>query len=165
MGKLVFEMVYMILYVGGKFGGGGYKVFGGFYGVGVFVVNVLLLILDVKVIWNGYVYYMDFECGKVKILMKIIGDVFDDVYGMVVYFVLDFDIFWEMIIYDINILMIWICEFVFLNKGLWIMIWDNCFDEFIEDDFFYEGGICYYVEYLDKNKIVLFLELIYVEGE
>lgn len=36
-------MVFIVLYVGGKFGGGGYKVFGGFYGVGFFVVNVFFM--------------------------------------------------------------------------------------------------------------------------
>lgn len=37
---LVIEVIFMMLYVGGKFGGGSYFMFGGFYGVGFSVVNV-----------------------------------------------------------------------------------------------------------------------------
>lgn len=51
------EIVFIVLYVGGKFGGGGYKVLGGLYGVGFFVVNVLLISLDVCVYKDGKVYY------------------------------------------------------------------------------------------------------------
>lgn len=56
--KLVLEIVLMIFYVGGKFGGesSGYIVFGGFYGVGIFVVNVLFESLEVIVWWNGMEY-------------------------------------------------------------------------------------------------------------
>lgn len=42
MGCFVVEVILIVFYVGGKFGGGGYKVFGGFYGVGFLVVNVFL---------------------------------------------------------------------------------------------------------------------------
>jgi len=45
----VVEVVFMVLYVGGKFGGIGYVVFGGLYGVGILVVNVFLCCFDVVV--------------------------------------------------------------------------------------------------------------------
>ncbi|MGA3558007.1 DNA topoisomerase IV subunit B, partial [Lactiplantibacillus plantarum] len=77
----------------------------------------------------------------------------------------DPDIFRETTTYDINILTTRIRELAFLNKGLRITIRDNRPDEPTEDDFLYEGGIRHYVEYLDKNKTVLFPEPIYVEGE
>lgn len=58
MGKSLLEMVLMILYVGGKFGGdsSGYYVFGGFYGVGIFVVNVFFEFVEVMVWCNGNEY-------------------------------------------------------------------------------------------------------------
>lgn len=164
-GKPALETVYTILHAGGKFGGGGYKVSGGLHGVGASVVNALSSTLDVKVTRNGHVYYMDFERGKVKTPMKIIGDAPDDAHGTAVHFVPDPDIFRETTTYDINILTTRIRELAFLNKGLRITIRDNRPDEPTEDDFLYEGGIRHYVEYLDKNKTVLFPEPIYVEGE
>ena len=164
-GKPALETVYTILHAGGKFGGGGYKVSGGLHGVGASVVNALSSSLDVKVTRNGHIYYMDFERGKVKTPMKIIGDAPDDAHGTAVHFVPDPDIFRETTTYDINILTTRIRELAFLNKGLRITIRDNRPDEPTEDDFLYEGGIRHYVEYLDKNKTVLFPEPIYVEGE
>lgn len=164
-GKPALETVYTILHAGGKFGGGGYKVSGGLHGVGASVVNALSSTLDVKVTRNGHVYYMDFERGKVKTPMKIIGDAPDDAHGTAVHFVPDPDIFRETTTYDINILTTRIRELAFLNKGLRITIRDNRPDEPTEDGFLYEGGIRHYVEYLDKNKTVLFPEPIYVEGE
>ncbi|MCG0747001.1 DNA gyrase, B subunit [Lactiplantibacillus plantarum] len=164
-GKPALETVYTILHAGGKFGGGGYKVSGGLHGVGASVVNALSSTLDVKVTRNGHAYYMDFERGKVKTPMKIIGDAPDDAHGTAVHFVPDPDIFRETTTYDINILTTRIRELAFLNKGLRITIRDNRPDEPTEDDFLYEGGIRHYVEYLDKNKTVLFPEPIYVEGE
>lgn len=164
-GKPALETVYTILHAGGKFGGGGYKVSGGLHGVGASVVNALSEELDVKVTRNGHVYYMDFARGKVKTPMKIIGDAPDEAHGTAVHFVPDPDIFRETTVYDINVLTTRIRELAFLNKGLRITIRDNRPEEPTEDDFLYEGGICHYVEYLDKNKTVLFPEPIYVEGE
>ncbi|VDG20911.1 DNA topoisomerase (ATP-hydrolyzing) subunit B [Lactiplantibacillus mudanjiangensis] len=164
-GKPALETVYTILHAGGKFGGGGYKVSGGLHGVGASVVNALSETLDVKVTRNGKVYYMDFERGKVKTQMKVIGTAPEDAHGTAVHFVPDPDIFRETTTYDINILTTRIRELAFLNKGLQISIRDNRLDEPTEQDFLYEGGIRHYVEYLDKNKTVLFPEPIYVEGE
>lgn len=56
MGILIVEVIFIIFYVGGKFGQGGYKIFGGFYGVGFFVVNVFLSWLEVEIICDGVIY-------------------------------------------------------------------------------------------------------------
>jgi len=165
-GKPALETVFTILHAGGKFGGGGYKVSGGLHGVGASVVNALSSELDVKVIHDGKIYYMDFARGKVKTPMKVIDDHAPaDGHGTIVHFLPDPDIFRETTTYDINILTTRIRELAFLNKGLQITIRDNRPAEPTEQDFLYEGGIRHYVEFLDKNKTVLFPEPIYVEGE
>jgi len=165
-GKPALETVFTILHAGGKFGGGGYKVSGGLHGVGASVVNALSAELDVKVIHDGKVYYMDFARGKVKTPMKVIDDhAPEDGHGTIVHFLPDPDIFRETTTYDIDILTTRIRELAFLNKGLQITIRDERPEKPTEQDFLYEGGIRHYVEFLDKNKTVLFPDPIYVEGE
>ncbi|MFC6200710.1 DNA topoisomerase (ATP-hydrolyzing) subunit B [Lactiplantibacillus nangangensis] len=164
-GKPALETVFTILHAGGKFGGGGYKVSGGLHGVGASVVNALSTELDVKVFHEGQVYYMDFARGKVKTPMKVVDTCPEDAHGTVVHFLPDPDIFRETTTYDIDILTTRIRELAFLNKGLQISIRDERPEEPTEKDFLYEGGIRHYVEFLDKNKTVLFPEPIYVEGE
>jgi len=164
-GKPALETVFTILHAGGKFGGGGYKVSGGLHGVGASVVNALSTELDVKVYHEGQVYYMDFARGKVKTPMKVIDTCPKDAHGTAVHFLPDPDIFRETTTYDIDILTTRIRELAFLNKGLQISIRDERPEEPTEKDFLYEGGIRHYVEFLDKNKTVLFPEPIYVEGE
>ena len=52
-GKLAIEVVYTNLHAGGKFGGGGYKVYGGLHGVGASVVNAHSEWMEVYVIRGG----------------------------------------------------------------------------------------------------------------
>lgn len=165
-GKSALETVFTILHAGGKFGGGGYKVSGGLHGVGASVVNALSSELDVKVVRDGKRYYMDFAYGHVKTPMKVIDEGLpENIHGTTVHFLPDPDIFRETTTYDIKILTTRIRELAFLNKGLRITIRDERPDEPTEQSFMYEGGIRHYVEYLNKNKDVIFPEPIYVEGE
>ncbi|MDD9323027.1 DNA gyrase subunit B, partial [Pediococcus acidilactici] len=164
-GKPALETVYTVLHAGGKFGGGGYKVSGGLHGVGASVVNALSTELDARVMRDGKIYYIDFEQGKVKTPMKVLGPTKNpDDHGTIVHFVPDPDIFQETTVFDINILRTRIRELAFLNKGLRITLRDMRPEKPTEDDFLYEGGIRHYVEYLNKGKEVIFPEPIYVEG-
>jgi len=163
-GKSALETVFTILHAGGKFGGGGYKVSGGLHGVGASVVNALSEELDVRVMHNGKIYYMDFTRGKVKTPMKVIGDSEPHAHGTIVHFLPDADIFQETTTFDIKTLRTRIRELAFLNKGLRITLKDLRPEKSTEDDFLYEGGIRHYVDYLNEGKDVLFPEPIYVEG-
>ncbi|KAF0336421.1 DNA topoisomerase (ATP-hydrolyzing) subunit B [Pediococcus acidilactici] len=164
-GKPALETVYTVLHAGGKFGGGGYKVSGGLHGVGASVVNALSTELDARVMRGGKIYYIDFEQGKVKTPMKVLGPTKNpDDHGTIVHFVPDPDIFQETTVFDINILRTRIRELAFLNKGLRITLRDMRPEKPTEDDFLYEGGIRHYVEYLNKGREVIFPEPIYVEG-
>lgn len=156
-----------MLHAGGKFGGGGYKVSGGLHGVGASVVNALSTELDVQVKREGdtNVYGIDFELGKVKNPMKVIGQCQEHEHGTRVHFCPDPDIFKETTVYDIKVLTTRIRELAFLNKGLKITIEDKRPETPTREEFHYAGGIKHYVEYLNKGKEVLFDDPIYVEGE
>ena len=166
-GRPALETVYTVLHAGGKFGGGGYKVSGGLHGVGASVVNALSTELDVQVKREGdtNVYGIDFELGKVKNPMKVIGQCQEHEHGTKVHFCPDPDIFKETTVYDIKVLTTRIRELAFLNKGLKITIEDKRPETPTREEFHYAGGIRHYVEYLNKVKEVLFEDPIYVEGE
>lgn len=163
-GRPALETVFNVLHAGGKFGGGGYKVSGGLHGVGASVVNALSTSLDVEVRRNGHRYYMDFTRGKVKTPMKIIGDIDAHEHGTKVHFKPDPDIFTETTVYDDHTLETRIRELAFLNKGLKLTLTDKRKETAKKKEFHYVGGIKSYVEYLNKNKNVIFPEPIYVEG-
>lgn len=166
-GRPALETVYTVLHAGGKFGGGGYKVSGGLHGVGASVVNALSTELNVQVKREGdtNVYGIDFELGKVKNPMKVIGQCQEHEHGTRVHFCPDPDIFKETTVYDIKVLTTRIRELAFLNKGLKITIEDKRPETPTREEFHYAGGIKHYVEYLNKGKEVLFDDPIYVEGE
>ncbi|KRN28618.1 DNA gyrase B subunit [Lactobacillus selangorensis] len=164
-GKPALETVFTVLHAGGKFGGGGYKVSGGLHGVGASVVNALSTNLDVTVARDGKLYYMDFERGKVKTHMKVIGDAKDGLHGTKVHFKPDPDIFTETTVFDDKVLTTRIRELAFLNKGLKLTFKDKRSDTAERLVFHYEGGIKSYVEFLVEGKETLLDEPIYVEGK
>jgi len=163
-GKPALETVYTILHAGGKFGGGGYKVSGGLHGVGASVVNALSSQLQVEVVRAGKRYGIDFERGKVKDAMHVLGDAGEFKHGTKVHFVPDPDIFTETTVYDDKVLITRIRELAFLNKGLKLTFTDKRADTAEKLVFHYEGGIKSYVEFMDKDKEVLFDDPIYLEG-
>ncbi|ALB29985.1 DNA topoisomerase (ATP-hydrolyzing) subunit B [Companilactobacillus heilongjiangensis] len=163
-GKPALETVYTILHAGGKFGGGGYKVSGGLHGVGASVVNALSSQLQVEVVRAGKRYGIDFERGKVKDAMHVLGDAGEFKHGTKVHFVPDPDIFTETTVYDDKVLTTRIRELAFLNKGLKLTFTDKRADTAEKLVFHYEGGIKSYVEFMDKDKEVLFDDPIYLEG-
>lgn len=163
-GKPALETVFTILHAGGKFGGGGYKVSGGLHGVGASVVNALSSELDVVVTRGGKEYGIDFEKGKVKHAMHVVGEAGEFDHGTRVHFVPDPDIFTETTVYDDKTLTTRIRELAFLNKGLKLTFTDKRKDTAEKLVFHYEGGIKSYVEFLNKGKEALFEEPIYLEG-
>ena len=162
-GRPAVETVFTVLHAGGKFGGGGYKVSGGLHGVGSSVVNALSTSLDVKVYKDGKIYYQEYRRGHVVDDLKVIGET--ERHGTTVHFVPDPEIFTETIEYNFDKLATRIRELAFLNRGLHISIEDTRLEEPEKREYYFEGGIKSYVEYLNQNKTVLFDEPIYLEGE
>ncbi len=159
MGKSSVEVIMTILHAGGKFGGGGYKVSGGLHGVGASVVNALSEDCTVTVKREGHIWQQDYKRGKIVQDLRIIGD--SDETGTKTYFKPDSEIF-EETIFDFEILAQRLRELAFLNKGIYIKLTDKRITK--EEIFHYDGGIKSFVSYLNRNKVALHEEPMYIEG-
>ena len=159
MNKPTVEVIMTVLHAGGKFGGGGYKVSGGLHGVGASVVNALSDKCIVTVKREGHIWQQEYHKGNVVTDLNVIGNT--DETGTEVYFKPDEEIFDETV-YDFDVLSQRLRELAFLNKGISITLIDKRDDK--EEEYYYEGGIKSFVDYLNRNKQPLHEETIYVEG-
>jgi DNA gyrase subunit B len=144
------EVVMTKLHAGGKFDDHSYKVSGGLHGVGISVVNALSSILEVEVYSKGKIYYQTFERGKKASELTITGET--QKRGTKVHFLPDTEIF-NTIEFSYEILVRRLRELAFLNRGVTISIEDERSDA--KEEFFYEGGIVSFVEYLNRRHTAL----------
>ncbi len=160
-------VVFTILHAGGKFGGNGYKVSGGLHGVGASVVNALSSWLEVEVRDGKNIYKQRYEKGNIVSDLDIIGTT--DTTGTTVTFKPDPSIFTDTTTYDYDILKNRLREQSFLNAGIRVELIDSRTDVFEPktDEFYYEGGIKSYVEFLlaGMKKESLNSEVIYLNCE
>lgn len=154
------EVVMMKLHSGGKFDNKSYKVSGGLHGVGVSVVNALSEFLEAEVYRDGSIYYQRFERGQKKTELKVIGKTPKK--GTKIHFRPDAEIF-ESVSFDFDTLARRMRELAFLTKGVKIQISDERTGK--QKEFHYEGGIRSFVEYLNKNRVVLHPNPIFLTGE
>ena len=163
-GKPALETVYTVLHAGGKFGeGGGYKVSGGLHGVGGSVVNALSSMMHVQVKRNQKLYEIQFgQGGKVLQPVKEIG--VSDQTGTTVTFLADATIFTETQMYHYETIRDRLRQMAYLNGGLRLTISDVRGETEVKEEFYYEGGIKEYVQYINKNKLPLFPEVIFCYG-
>lgn len=159
-GKSTVETVLTILHAGGKFNNGAYKVSGGLHGVGISVVNALSEYLEVKVKRNGKIYEQKFSRGVPTTELKVIGS--SEETGTTITFRPDKEIF-DDIVFDYEILKFRFREMAFLNKGIKILLEDRRNNE--KEEFYYEGGIKAFVEYINKNKTKIQENIMYFEAE
>lgn len=159
MKKSAVEVALTILHAGGKFGGGGYKVSGGLHGVGISVVNALSESLQVEVKQNGQVYRQDYSRGKATSELEIVAST--NRTGTKITFKPDHEIF-EELVYDYEILEHRLRELAFLNKGIKIKLEDDR-EEKQSNEYYYEGGLISFVEYLNRNKDPLHEKIINFE--
>ena len=160
-------VVFTILHAGGKFGGGGYKVSGGLHGVGASVVNALSNWLEVEVKDGKKVYKQRYEKGNIVTDLEVIGETKET--GTTVTFKPDPTIFTDTTTYDYEILKKRLREQAFLNGGIRIELKDSRTDVFEPqtEEFFYEGGIKSYVDFLleGMKKDRLHNDVIYLKTE
>jgi DNA gyrase subunit B len=153
------EVVMTKLHAGGKFDKDSYKVSGGLHGVGISVVNALSQVLEMEVYKNGKIYHQSYSKGLKHTELVIKGDT--DKRGTKITFSPDFEIMNEND-FVLETLTRRMRELAFLNKGLRIIIEDERSAE--KEDFYYEGGIISFVEYLNRSYTALH-DPIHIEGD
>ena len=158
--KSAAEVALTVLHAGGKFDNDSYKVSGGLHGVGMSVVNALSERLDVEIKRGGKVYTQTYERGAPLEPLREVGIAKGT--GTKICFLPDFTIF-EANEYNFGTLSNRLRELSFLNRGLIISIEDERIDKKLT--FQYEGGICSFVEHLNKNKPCLHPAPIYFESQ
>ncbi|SFB29739.1 DNA gyrase subunit B [Lentibacillus halodurans] len=151
-GKPALEVIMTVLHAGGKFSNDSYKVSGGLHGVGASVVNALSSNLDVYVHRDGKIYYLGFEKGVPQGKIETVGET--DITGTKTQFKPDPEIFTETREFEFDILAQRLRELAFLNKGITISIEDKRTDK-EPVEYYYEGGISSFVEYINRNREVL----------
>lgn len=160
-GQPAVTIVLTKLHAGGKFGGGGYRVAGGLHGVGVSVVNALSERLEVEVSRDSRIFSQKFEKGKPVSDLKKFGKSTQT--GTKITFKPDPEIF-EDINFSFDIIAHWLREIAFLNAGVKVDLKDER-EANKEVSYQYNGGLVEFVQYLNKNKDVLFKTPIYISGK
>ncbi|MEW5822323.1 MAG: DNA topoisomerase (ATP-hydrolyzing) subunit B [Cyanobacteriota bacterium] len=159
-GKSALEVVHTVLHAGGKFGDGGYKVSGGLHGVGASVVNALSEKFIVDVSRDGWVYRQSYFRGEPTSSVVKVKET--DKTGTKTTFWPDPEIFRETTVMDTDLIANRLREMAFLNKGLKIIFLSPSREE--PEDYYYEGGIASYVDFLNKNKTAVQPSVFYVES-
>jgi DNA gyrase subunit B len=165
-GKSALEVVMTVLHAGGKFDKDSYKVSGGLHGVGVSCVNALSTLLRVNVHRDGKEYQQEYNIGKPIYDVKEVGP--SDYRGTIVYFEPDTSIFYESV-YQYDILAARLRELAYLNRGIRIQLTD---ERDVQEDgsprteeFYSQGGLKEFTEFIDQNRERLIPEPMYMEGE
>ncbi len=154
------QVVMTVLHAGGKFDDKSYKVSGGLHGVGVSVVNALSKHLEVEIHKDGKIYHQDYATGIPLKKLEMRGTTKKR--GTIVTFKPDDTIF-ETVDFSFDYLSVRLRELAFLNRGIKIILKDEKSGK--AHNFEYAGGINSFVEYLNENKKILFVEPIYISGE
>ncbi len=165
-GRSALEVVMTVLHAGGKFDKDTYKVSGGLHGVGVSCVNALSSLLRAEVHRNGTVFEQEYRAGKPQYPVREIGTT--DITGTVVTFQPDDTIF-NSLVYNYETLSSRLRELAYLNKGIRLVLTDERERDddgnFISNEFFSEGGLAEFVQFLDGTREPLIEQPIVVEGE
>jgi DNA gyrase subunit B len=163
------ELALTVLHAGGKFDKDTYKVSGGLHGVGISVVNALSEWLKITVKRDAHVHEIAFARGAKTQELTVVGKVDRKETGTSLSFKPDHEIFPELV-YSFDTLSTRLRELAFLNKGVRLTLTDERkVDEETggprREEYWYEGGIKTFVEFLRGNRKPLHPEPIYIEAE
>ncbi len=110
-----------------------------------------------KSIKNGKIFSQDYAKGKPLNSLHVIGETTKR--GTLVRFFPDPEIFQETADFNFDVLAARLRELAFLNKGLKIVILEESTSK--EHEFFFEGGIVSFIQYINAKKSPLFPDIIY----
>jgi DNA gyrase subunit B len=167
-GVSALQVVMTVLHAGGKFDKDSYKVSGGLHGVGVSCVNALSTHMHTTVYREGKIFEQEYNCGVPQYPVREIG--ISDKQGTHQHFWPDHTIF-TVTTYNRETLASRLRELSFLNRGIRIVLTD--LREIVEEtgkpfseEFFSDGGIAEFVQYLDRmgKRDPLLPHPIYIEG-
>jgi DNA gyrase subunit B len=151
--KSALEVVLTVLHAGGKFDKDTYKVSGGLHGVGVSCVNALSTDLKATVYRNGVITEQEFKIGVPQYPAKQVGTT--DRRGTTIHFKPDASIF-AITEFKYETIANRLREMSFLNAGIRIFLTDLRETEddgsVKSDEFFSEGGLVEFVQYLDVSR-------------
>jgi len=144
------EVIMTQLHAGGKFDNNSYKVSGGLHGVGVSVVNALSEWLELVIFRNEKQHQITFKMGEAAGPLEIIGDAVGQS-GTHVTFMPSTEIF-AHINFEFSILEHRLRELAFLNSGVRIRLADERTAEGAVSEFYFDGGLLAFVDYLNRSR-------------
>ena len=144
------EVIMTQLHAGGKFDNNSYKVSGGLHGVGVSVVNALSEWLELVIFRNEKQHQITFKMGEAAGPLEIIGDAGGQT-GTRVTFMPSTKIF-AHINFEFSTLEHRLRELAFLNSGVRIRLADERTAEGSVSEFYFDGGLSAFVEYLNRSR-------------
>ncbi len=161
------EVVMTVLHAGGKFDKDSYQVSGGLHGVGVSCVNALADRFEARVWRDGSVWEQTYRMGVPEGPVEEVRPMrADEETGTHIRFWPDTDIF-KVSAFRFDTLSDRLRELAYLNKGVRIIIDDEREEdeELSHEEYYSEGGIKEFVEYLEEAREPVLDETIYIADE
>ena len=159
------EIIMEHLHSGGKFDNKSYKISGGLHGVGLSVVNALTEWLNVEICRDGIIYKQDFSKGTKASEPERIKTDSGKSYTKITFYP-DDDIFEfdpNERIFTPSSITTRMRELAFLTPQSRFELIDKFED--IKEEFYYEGGIKEFIAFLNKDKIPLHEDIVYISGD